>query len=100
MPEREEESDGERTLTLRHELPRGVVDGGDVVGVERVTHAQRVGRDRYSDAEQLEVLRDDWDDEVSPARDGQGEDGACHAGNLAPFAGIEPLANRRQSRRD
>jgi hypothetical protein len=36
VPEREEEPDAQRPLAFRHQLASGVVDRGDVVGVERV----------------------------------------------------------------
>jgi len=35
----EPEADRDGTLAVRHQLARGVVDGGDVVGVEGVPHA-------------------------------------------------------------
>ena len=51
VPEREEEPDAERPLALAHELARGVVDRGDVVGVEGVAQPQRVGRDPHPETE-------------------------------------------------
>ena len=45
VPEREEEADAQRPLALAHQLARRVVDRGDVVGVERVAQAERVGGD-------------------------------------------------------
>ena len=45
VPEREEEADAERPLAVGHQLARGVVDRADVVGVERVAQAERVGGD-------------------------------------------------------
>jgi hypothetical protein len=36
MAEREEEADAKRALAVIHQLAGGVVDGGDVVGIERM----------------------------------------------------------------
>jgi hypothetical protein len=38
VPEGEEKPDAERPLVLGQELPRRIVDGGNVVGVEGMTH--------------------------------------------------------------
>ena len=43
VAEREEEADAERPLAFLEELPRRVVDRGDVVGIERVAQTERVG---------------------------------------------------------
>ena len=51
VAEREEEADAQRPLAVAHQLARGVVDRADVVGVEGVAHAERVGRDADADAE-------------------------------------------------
>ena len=45
VAEREEEPDGDRALAVLHELARGVVDGGDVVRVDRVAQAEGVGQE-------------------------------------------------------
>ena len=45
VPEGEPEADRQRPLALGHQLAGGVVDGGDVVGVEGVPHAERVRGD-------------------------------------------------------
>jgi hypothetical protein len=44
MAEGEVKADGERTAAFLKEKARGVVDGGDVVGVEGMTQAQAVGQ--------------------------------------------------------
>ena len=49
----EPEADRQRALPLGHQLAGGVVDGGDVVGVEGVPHAERVGGHAQPDAEDL-----------------------------------------------
>src|SRR5204863_7891983 len=51
VAEREEEADAERPLALAHQLAGGVVDRADVVGVERVTEPERVGRDADAESE-------------------------------------------------
>jgi hypothetical protein len=67
VPEREPEADAERALALRHQLACGVVDRGDVVGVEGVAEAERVGGDAEADtedaggAELVAARRDDHD---------------------------------------
>ena len=53
MAQREEESDGEGALPVAHQLAGGVVDGGDVVGVEGVPQAQGVGRQPDTNAKCL-----------------------------------------------
>ena len=53
MAEREEQADGDRPLALLHEFARGIVDGGDMVGVDRVAQAEGIG-------EQAEPSRTGW----------------------------------------
>ena len=53
VAEGEEEADAQRPLAVVDQLAGGVVDGGDVVGVERVPHAQGVGQDPGPEAEDL-----------------------------------------------
>src|SRR3984957_18301305 len=49
MADGEEEPGSQRTLAIGHQLAGHVVDGRDVVGVERVAHPQRPGRDTQAD---------------------------------------------------
>src|SRR5215207_3577013 len=58
MPEREPEAHRERTLVIRHELAGGVVDGGNVVGIEGMPHPQRVSG-------QPEPMPKTWPDPIS-----------------------------------
>ena len=51
VAEGEEEPDGQRPLALGDQLAGGVVDRGDVVGVEGVPHAEGVGQRAGADAE-------------------------------------------------
>ena len=53
VAQREEESDGKGALPVAHQLAGGVVDGGDVVGVEGVPQAQGVGRQPDTNAKRL-----------------------------------------------
>ena len=72
VAEREEEPDAQRPLAVAHQLARRVVDRADVVGVEGVAHAERVGGDADADAEdaapELQVLRRDEAEEQPEAR--------------------------------
>ena len=74
VPEREEEADAQRPLAFGHQLARGVVDRRDVVGVEGVAHAERVGghagpdRERPRAPEVVVVRRDDRDQEEEAER--------------------------------
>ena len=45
VPEREEEPHGDRPLSVLHELPCGVVDRRDVVGVDGVPETEGVGEE-------------------------------------------------------
>ena len=46
MPEREEQPDADRPLSVLHQLPRDVVDRTDVVGIHGVAQTERVGEQR------------------------------------------------------
>jgi hypothetical protein len=77
VPERER-SRLVRTLTFVHHLAGGVVDGRDVVGVERVAQAQGVGGDAQADAEELVVGGQYVDDEDQEPQRVQRQDRAVH----------------------
>jgi len=89
VAEAEPEPDAQGTLTLAHELAGGVVDGRDVIGVERVPHAERVCRDAQSDPHELPAdgvaVWGNECDEHAPANDMQQEDKAPHSQQAAPF---------------
>ena len=53
MAERKEEADADRALALLHELARDVVDRRDMVGVDRVAQAERIGQQRRSEQDRL-----------------------------------------------
>ena len=97
MPEGEPEPDGDRPLALGHQLAGGVVDRGDVVGVEGVPHAQRVRGQPEAEAEDLGVahlvvLRDHDPHQHAPAEDVQQQDERRHADDRSPFP---PTHSRR-----
>ena len=46
VAEREEEADRQRLLAFLHQLAHDIVDGRDVVGIERMPQAERVGQKR------------------------------------------------------
>ncbi len=52
-PRENQKPDRDRPLAVRHELAGGVVDRGNVIGIERVPHAQRVRRQTEPDAQHL-----------------------------------------------
>ena len=49
VAERKEEADADRALALLHELARDVVDRRDMIGVDRVAQAERIGEQRRSE---------------------------------------------------
>ena len=90
VPEREEEADAQRPPALGHELARGVVDRRDVVGVEGVTHAQRVRGHAEPEAEhalraEAEVLRDDREQQQPEAEHVQPADRRGERARAAPL---------------
>ena len=90
MTQREEEPDPERPLSLREELARAVVDRGQVVGVERVPQAERVGegaepRDHRMGARVVE--------DEPPAGEMEEHDGASEPSEPPPLFAGERVAN-------
>jgi hypothetical protein len=73
-----------------------------VVGVERVTHAQRVGEHAGTDAEHLagarSVVPARRDEEYREANDVQQRDEAEHGVELSPLDGRERGAHSTESR--
>src|SRR5262245_20773679 len=59
MPQREEQAGGHRLLAFLHELAGDVVDGGDVVGVNRVTQAEAVGQQARAEQHGMIVENDE-----------------------------------------
>ena len=58
VAEREEEADAERALALLHQLSRHVVDGRDVIRIDRVAQAERIGEERRADEHRIIAERD------------------------------------------
>ena len=57
MAERKEEADRDRPLPLLHQLAGHVVDGGDMIGVERVAQAEGVGEHRRAEEDRVIAKR-------------------------------------------
>ena len=102
VPEREEVSDAERPLAVLDQLARRIVYRRDVVGVEGVAHAERVGEDPCPEAEDFGLV-----DVVVPARRGgqqsptqdvQPEDAEGHRADAGPLPRREAVTDPRQSR--
>ena len=53
MTEREEQADRNRPLAGLHQLARHIVDGGDVIGIDRVAQAERVGEQRGAEQHRM-----------------------------------------------
>jgi hypothetical protein len=87
-----------------HQLAGGVVDGGDVVGVEGVPqpegvgeHADTDGEDRVVTAERV-VLREHESEEDTQADDVQCDDERDHAGQRPPVPAVEAADESGQPR--
>ena len=88
-PRENQKPGADRRLALADELAGGVVDRGDVVGVEGVPDAEHVGGQADADAEDAGaaepvVVRGDREDQHAPADDVQQQDEAGHAGDRPP----------------
>ena len=57
MAEREEEAYRDRALSFLHQLAGHVVDGGDMIGVECVAQAERVGEHRRAEQDRVAAKR-------------------------------------------
>ena len=89
MPEREEEADAHRALAVLQQLASGVVDRGDVVGVERVTQPEGVGE--RTEAGQGRVGAGVVE-EQPPAEQVEEQDAAREAAKACPFRIRQRLA--------
>ena len=90
VPEGEEVAERERAglagaQALAQHLAGGVVDRGDVVGVERVPQAQGVGGDRKPDPEELVVGGQHVHDEQREPDRVHRQDGPVHPGDPHPL---------------
>ena len=103
VPEAEPEPDRERPrhrVVLRpvaQQLASRVVDRRDVVGVERVPHAEGVGQQADAHREdgvvaaERESLRDDEPEQDAEAHDVQDHDDGGHAGEAASVGPVESV---------
>ena len=92
------ETCGQRPRALADQLAGGVVDYGDVVGVERMPHPEQVGRHPESDAEdarrsQRDVLRRHPEDQHAPAKYVERQDNTAHRGDRRPIRSVESAGN-------
>jgi hypothetical protein len=97
----EEEPDGQRALALADQLAGGVVDRRDVVGVERVPHAQRVGQRPGTDPEDRRladlVVAAERGRQHHPARHVQPGHRRDHAAQAGPLSRAQPLPDLPQT---
>ncbi len=73
MAERKEESHADRALALLHELARHIVDRRDMVGVDRVAQAERIGKQGRPEQERpmaQDYKRPEPDEYVAADQDG------------------------------
>ena len=59
VAERKEEADPDRALALLHQFAGDVVDRGDVIGVDRMAQAERVGEQRRTEQDRLAAQGDE-----------------------------------------
>ena len=95
VPEGEEEAHRQRPLAVIDELAGGVVDGRDVVGVEGMPHAERVGQDAGAEAEDLGpadvVVPADGGGQHDPAEYVEADDDAGHDPRPGPLPRGQPV---------
>ncbi|CAJ0557294.1 unnamed protein product, partial [Mesorhabditis spiculigera] len=86
---------------VRHQLPSGVVDGGDVIGVESMAYAERVRRDTESDAEDTAfdrvVAGDNQTEKNCPPDDVECNDGDGHSDDASTLASIQTVPSAGDS---
>src|SRR2546428_10239251 len=96
MAEREEEAHTDRLLALLEQLPRGVVDGRDVIGVEGMPQAEGVGQ--ASEAEEG-WMTSAVCQQGSPADEMDEGDSPVEAAKPDPLSRIEGSTKRLTDRR-
>ena len=103
MTQGEEEPDAERPLAIVDQLPRRVIDGGDVVGVESVAHAERKCQHASAESEEARfrdvVVMSDGGRQHSPTQDVEPDDGQDHPAHPQPLLGGEAVAELGQAGR-
>ena len=96
VSEREEEADAEGALAVLEELPGGVVDRRDVVGVEGVAQPERV-REHAEPGQRGVAAR--VPEEQAPAEDMEQQHTASEAGEAQPFGArqrMRPAGHRSE----
>ena len=97
MAQVEEESDTERPLAVVEQLAGGVIDGRDVIGVEGVTHPERVGQHTGPHPEELGladvIVAAEGSGHHRPAHDIEPDHDGRHAAHARPLAGRQAVAN-------
>ncbi len=103
MSEGEEVAHAQRTLAVVDQLPGGVVDGRDVVGVEGVAHAEGVGQNAGTQAQQPglgdAVMVGGRRRNQTPADDVEGNDGEGHPPDGQPLPPVQCTPEFGQSTR-
>ena len=93
------------SCVVGQQLAGGVVDGGDVVGVEGVPQPEGVGEDADADGEdrvvaaEVEVLRDDDAEQDAEPDDVQQHDEPEHAAQRALVLSVQRTPHARPARR-
>src|SRR5690242_7195103 len=102
MPEGEPEPDGHRPLPLNHQIPGCVVDGRDMVSVDRVTETESVSGQTRADGErpgasERIMVRDHQRDQQEESHDVEPKRGCGHEGDGTPLTGVESAEHSRAS---
>ena len=96
-PSEKKIADAERPLPVLDQLASGVVDGGDVVGIEGVPHAEGVSQDTGTESEELGLvdveMAPERKDQHGPTEHVEADDGRRHPPHLGPFPRGEALAD-------
>jgi len=98
VPEGEEEPDRERALAVGHELAGGVVDGGDVVGVEGVAQAEPPRGEPDADPQHGGVPRRHDEEEHAESEHVQAGDDGREATETRPLGACQRPPHQRQPR--
>ena len=85
MAEREEEADADRPLAFLHQLARHVVDRRDMVGIDGMAQAERIGQEGGADQHRIVAKRDQ---RPNPRQNIGGDQQAINADKLAAKLGI------------
>ena len=84
VPQRKHEAYRDRPLSLLHQLARHVVDGGNVIGIDRVAQAEAVGQQRRAQQQRIMAKRHD---RPQPGRHVERKENPVDADDLAAQVG-------------